>query len=428
MSSKQQTIGAAFEFSGKGLHTGAPSKVTIAPAEAETGIQFQVGDARFSASPFHADGSRHRTVLQYGELEIHTVEHLLAALWGGGVDNALITVEGGEVPGLDGSAKAFCDRLDEVGLIEQDAPRKTFTLKTPVSASFGASSIQAFPSKDDKFRVTYILDYPESSLAQGTVEFEISPETIRKELSPCRTFVMKCHAEKLLEAGLGQGANTENTVVLDGDQVVDNELRFDDECPRHKVLDVIGDLATVGVRMGIHVIAYKSGHALNLELAQALVRMIQHEEQPRGLLDIQEIEKWLPHRYPFLLVDRVVEMEERKRIRTFKNLTRNEDFFNGHFPGQPIMPGVLQVEALAQSGGVLLMREKECRGKLAVLMGVEDVKFRRPVVPGDRLYMDVEIVKIKGRIGIVQARASVDGDTTTECNIKFALVDPDQYT
>lgn len=428
MSDPQKTLKNSFSFSGKGLHTGAESSVTVHPADANSGFRVRVDGTDHPVCPDSADGTRHRTVLACGETEVHTIEHLLAALFGMGVDNAILEVEGGEVPGADGSAGPFAGKVADVGLVDQDEPRRICRPAKPVSVSFKSSSVMAFPIKEDLLRVTYILDYPESKLAQGCVEFEITPEAMQTDLSPCRTFVMKCHAEAMLKAGLGQGANTENTVVLDGETVVDNELRFDDECARHKVLDVVGDLATLGTRFGMHVVAYKSGHALNLNLAQELKREILRQEHPRGLLDVRGVEKALPHRYPFLLVDRVVEMEPRKRILAYKNLTRNEDFFNGHFPGQPIMPGVLQVEALAQTGGVLLMQEPEYKGKLAVLMGVDGVKYRRPVVPGDRLYLEVSLDKVKGRIGIVSAVASVDGEVATQCNIKFALVDPDQYT
>ncbi|MBN2711221.1 MAG: UDP-3-O-[3-hydroxymyristoyl] N-acetylglucosamine deacetylase [Planctomycetes bacterium] len=428
MSTNQNTVAAAFTLEGKGLHTGKDAKVTVHPGEADSGFILRVEGKEFPVSPMIGDGSKHRTVMIDGETEVHTVEHLLAAVHGLGVDNAVIEVEGGEIPGTDGSGKVFADKVREVGLAEQDKPVKSFKLKKPITASFDKSSITAFPTKDGSFRITYILDYPESKLAQGTAEFVIDPETVEKNIIPCRTFVMKCHAEAMLQAGMGQGASTENTVVLDGETVVDNELRFEDECVRHKVLDVIGDLATLGVRLGAHIVAYKSGHALNLELAKLLASEINREEYPRGVMDIRKIEDTLPHRYPFLMVDRVVELDPLKKIKAYKNITRNEPYFNGHFPGQPIMPGVLQVEALAQTACLALLGQKGYEGKLAVLMGVDGVKYRRPVVPGDKLEMVATLLKLRGRIGVVNAVASVDGDVSTECEIKFALVDPEEYT
>ncbi len=424
---KQQTIAAEFGFSGKGLHTGADTTLRVLPADPGSGFCLRVGKEEIRITPCITDGSRHRTVVQYGKIEVHTIEHLLAALYGMGVDNAVIEVQGGEVPGLDGSSQQFAQKVREVGLAEQDADARVFNLDTSVSVAYKGASVTAFPSTDGRFRVTYILDYPESSLAQGTVDMEITPEIMLDELSPCRTFVMKCHAEALLKAGLGQGASTENTLVLDGDRVVDNELRFSDECVRHKVMDVVGDLATVGRRLGVHVVAYKSGHALNLELARKLRQEVLRVENPRGLLDIKQIEATLPHRYPFLLVDRVLEIEPLKRILAYKNVTRNEEFFNGHFPGQPIMPGVLQVEALAQTGCLLALQEKQNQGKLVVFMAVDDTKFRRPVVPGDRLMLEVVFEKLRARIGVAYGRTMVDNEIATECRIKFAMVDPVQY-
>lgn len=427
MSEKQQTLAKEIFFDGVGLHTGKDCKVTVRPGVAGGGFVLRVGGEETRIAPAIADGSLHRTVLKLGEAQVHTVEHLLGALHGSGADSAVVEVEGGEVPGLDGSAREFAEKIAEVGFTELEAEREVFAPRDAIAAGTGGASITAFPSRDGKFRVTYILDYPESRHARGTAELEITPQTVREALAPCRTFVMKCHADKLRAAGFGLGASTQNTVVLDGDTVVENELRFPDECVRHKILDIVGDLATVGCRLGAHVVAYKSGHALNLELAARLRREWQRSLHPKGLLDIRQVERVLPHRYPFLLVDRVLEMEPRRRILAYKNLTRNEEFFNGHFPGLPIMPGVLQIEALAQAGCVLMKGEESARDKLAVLMGIDEVKYRRPVVPGDRLMLEVVFAKLKGRIGVVNAKSSVDGEVATECTIKFALVDPEQY-
>ena len=425
---RQHTLAREFSLAGTGLHTGAAVKVAGRPAEANSGFRLRAGEEEVGIQPGAAEGSRHRTVVSVNGTEVNTVEHLLAALFGMGVDNAVIEVEGGEVPGVDGSAKPFAEKVREVGVVEQDAPLRVGRLTRPVSAAGGGGCITAFPRAEGGLRITYVLDYPESRLARGTVEMTVTPAAMAEAIAPSRTFVMKCHAEAMRQAGLGLGASTANTVVLDGDAVVDNTLRFPDECARHKVLDLVGDLATTGRRLDMHVVAYKSGHVLTLELAQRLRQEIARVENPRGLLDIRQIERILPHRYPFLLVDRVVETEPRRRIRAYKNLTRNENFFNGHFPGQPIMPGVLQTEALAQTGGVLMMGEREGQGKLAVLMGIDEVKFRRPVVPGDQLMMEVVFERFKGRIGVVYAKAEVDGEIATECRIKFALVDPKEYT
>ncbi len=426
--SKQRTLAKAFEFAGRGLHLGQEAKVKVGSGAAGSGFVFKCGGVELTAGPDAADGSRQRTVLGRDGTELHTVEHLLAALFGSGVDNALIEVEGAEIPGGDGSAKNFADQIGNVGTVEQEAEAKVLTLAAPLSVSENGAVVTAFPAADGQFRVTYVLDYPESPLARGTAEFVVTPDTFQTQIAPCRTFVMKQHAEALLRAGLGLGASAANTLVLDGEKVIDNELRFPDECARHKALDLVGDLALVGRRLGVHVVAYKSGHKLNLKLAQALRREALRQDHPRGILDIKAIEKRLPHRYPFLLVDRVLELEFGRRIVAYKNLTFNEEFFQGHFPGQPIMPGVLQVEALAQTGCLLFLAQPEYQGKLAVLMGVENVKWRRPVVPGDQLMMEVVTERVKGRMGIVNAKATVEGEITTEATIKCMLIDPENYT
>ncbi len=424
--SKQRTLASEVAFSGVGLHNGAEGRVTLRPGAVDGGYRIRAEGREVAVHPRFTDGSQNRTSIDVDGVAVHTLEHLFAAVYGMGIDNVVVEVEGGEVPGFDGSAKVFADAIAEAGIQEQDAPAPVFTLKRPVTVNFHGSAVTAFPSKNGDFRVTYVLDYPESPLAQGVVEVVINPETVREELLPCRTFVMKAHAEAMLAAGRGQGANTQNTLVLDGETVLENELRLPDECPRHKVLDVLGDLATVGRRMAVHVVAYKSGHALNRELALALLQEIDRAEHPRGLLDIQDIEKRLPHRYPFLLVDRVLEFEPRTRIVAIKNVTRNEPYFNGHFPNQPIMPGVLQIEALAQAGGLCILDDQD--SKLAVLMGVNDVKFRRPVLPGDQLRLEVVVERLKGRIGASRARSLIDGEEATSCLIKFALVEREDYT
>jgi len=265
-----------------------------------------------------------------------------------------------------------------------------------------------------------MIDYPESPLAQGTVEVEVTPETFLKQIASARTFVMKGQIEALQSAGHGKGANTQNTLVLDGAEVLQNSLRFEGEPAAHKILDILGDLATTGFRMGGHIVARKSGHQLNNKLAGQLLLDGLEQKHPGGVKNIKDIEATLPHRYPFLLVDRVIECIPMKRVVAYKNLTRNEPFFNGHFPGQPIMPGVLQIEAMAQASGLgLLANQNET---LAVLTGVEDVKFRRQVVPGDRLLMEITVEKYNGRLGAVAGRATVDGDLACSALIKFAFI------
>ncbi len=422
--SKQITLEKSVSFTGIGLHTGTESTVTVSPAETGTGLAIKHNGNLTRITPSMAEGSRNCNAVRLGpDTEIMTLEHLLSAVWGLGIDNAIFEVSGAEAPGLDGSALEFAKLLKEAGLKEQDAERKTFIPKESISVGGANAGVAAFPSPDGKFRVTYVLDYKESPRARGTVTMEIDPDTFLRDVAPARTFVMKQHAEAMLKAGLGKGATPQNTLVLDGDSVVDNEFRVADECVRHKILDLIGDLSVLNRRVGAHVVANKSGHALNIELAKALLKQMTKAENPGGVLDFKDITRILPHRYPFLLVDRVIEIEEKKRIVAVKNLTFNEPFFQGHFPGQPIMPGVLQIEALAQAGAIMMLGDFAGKGKLAVLMTADDIKWRRQVIPGDCLYLHAEFIKMKRNVGVVRVWAEVDGETTTEATIKFAIVD-----
>ncbi len=421
---KQRTLAKNAVFSGKGLHTGADCSVTVKPGAVNTGLVAVSGGVTEKLRPGLSEGSRNANAVRLGpDVEVMTVEHMLSALWGMGVDNAVLEIAGPEAPGLDGSALEYAKGIQAAGIVEQEADRKVFIPKNSVAVGKGDTGVTAYPSPDGKFRVTYMLDYKESPRARGTVTVEISPELYLENVAPARTFVMKQHVEPMLAAGLGKGANAQNTLVLDGDKVVDNEFRLADECVRHKILDLVGDLSIVNRRLGVHIIASKSGHALNIELAKALALEISKAENPGGIIDFKGITTLLPHRYPFLLVDRVIELEEKKRIVAVKNLTFNEAFFQGHFPGQPIMPGVLQIEALSQAGAIMMLGEFAGKGKIAVLMTADEIKWRRQVVPGDCLYLHAEFVKMKSRIGVVKAWATVDGDVTTEAIIKFAVVD-----
>lgn len=424
MGDTQYTLAKSATFTGKGLHSGAEATVAVHPAAVDAGISVKSADALVKLTPSMSEGSRNCNAVRLGEnLEVMTLEHLLSAIWGLGIDNAVLEVAGPEAPGLDGSALEYAKGLADAGIIAQDKERNIFIPQESVSVGDASSGVTAFPSKDGKFRVTYVLDYKESPHARGTVTTEITPDLYRDSIAPARTFVMKQHADAMLAAGLGKGATPQNTLVLDGDKLIDNEFRFADECIRHKILDLVGDLSILNRRVGMHVVANKSGHALNIALAKALEKHMLKVENPYGMIDFKEVTRILPHRYPFLLIDRVLELEDKKRIVALKNMTFNEHFFQGHFPGQPIMPGVLQIEALAQAGAIMMLSEFAGKGKLAVLMSAEDVKWRRQVVPGDALHLHVEFVKLKRKIGVVKAWGEVNGEVTTEATIKFAIVD-----
>ncbi len=418
----QTTIANGFSVEGKGLHTGENCKVTILPGEVNSGYIVKVGKEEGIVRPWNIDSSRHRSTITLEKgTQVHTIEHALAALYGMGVDNAIIDVEGGEVPGSDGSTLEFAENIQRVGLREQDEEAFVFSVDKECCAGAYGNSITATPVKEKTLTITYMIDYPESKLAQGVVTKTITPEVFLKEIAPARTFVLKKQVEGLQEAGFGKGANTQNTLVLEGDEVVNNTMRFEGEPAAHKILDIIGDLATINCRIAGHIVARKSGHLLNHKLASKLLIDSLEAKHPGGVMNIRDIENKLPHRYPFLLVDRVIECIPLKRVVTYKNLTRNEPFFNGHFPGNPIMPGVLQIEAMAQSGGLGMLANQN--DTLAVLTGVDNVKFRRQVVPGDTLVMEVNVLKFNGRIGAVEGKATVNGELASSATIKFAFVD-----
>jgi UDP-3-O-[3-hydroxymyristoyl] N-acetylglucosamine deacetylase/3-hydroxyacyl-[acyl-carrier-protein] dehydratase len=430
---KQRTISKESSISGVGLHTGVSSEIFFKPAEVNTGIVFRfTKDNQITEIPVTPDTTAsglHRTVAVKDDIEIQTIEHLMAAVAGSFIDNMYIDISSEEVPGADGSAQDFFKLLAESGIVEQEADTNPFILNNPITVSDGTGGVVSAVPYKKGLKLTYTVDYPESNLAQGMSEYELSPEVFSSEISPARTFCLEKHADAMQQQGCGKGASTENTLVLKVDSVVDNELRFSDECARHKLLDLLGDISVVGRPLCMHIVALRSGHKLNADFVEALVQEIKRQENPRGLMDIRDIEATLPHRYPFLLVDRITELKLNESVVGYKNVTRNEEFFEGHFPGQPVMPGVLQIEAMAQTAGVMLLKSlPDSSNMLAVLMSVDGVKYRRPVVPGDKLVMSIKMEKIRRRIGQVAAVATVDGDVTAEAKIKFALVDSDDYT
>lgn len=269
----QYTISSEIDFSGVGLHSGNKVRAIVRPSKPGSGFVFTAGGESARLVPGLADTSRNCTAIPVGGVWVMTVEHLLAGLWGMGVDNAEIAIEGGEAPGLDGSALMFAKAVREVGLRGQDVIADPLVLDRPVSVSGGKAEVAAHPSSDKCLFATYELNYPESPLARGKASFRLDPETFFNEIAPSRTFVPMQHVEAMRSAGLGKGANAQNTLVLDGDKVVDNELRFPDECVRHKILDLVGDLAVVGRRLNVNIVAQRSGHALNAQLAKALAEL-----------------------------------------------------------------------------------------------------------------------------------------------------------
>lgn len=448
--------------------------MSLLPAPAGSGIRFRRTDLdgrpEVEARAEHVVDTQRSTTLAKGAVKVHTVEHVLAALAGAGIDNAIIELDANEPPISDGSAREFARIIRDAGVIAQTAQREPYKLTAPIQLTVGETVMAAFPF--DGFKVTCTSSDRGGRFTQH-FSTEVTPATWEKELSHARTFCFYEEIEFLIKNGLIKGGSLENAIVIRDDAVLTTEpLRYPEEFVRHKMLDIIGDLALVGRPIHAHIIAVKPSHHANTELAKAILAQMRkpieaaqtfappppaavEKPAPRpetkaskaesksaagnkesaspsssgeavvrdgATLDVMQVMKVLPHRPPFLMVDRVTKIEGNK-ITAIKQVTMGESFFEGHFPGHPIMPGVLQLEAIAQVAGILMMRQAENAGKLAYFMSAEDVKWRRPVRPGDTLVIDVEMTKSRGKIGKARGVCSVDGEEVSEADVTFMLVD-----
>lgn len=436
---QQKTIKREVKVSGVGLHTGERANLCFRPAPADRGVRFRRidlnGSPEIPAEIGQVMEAPRRTSLGKDRVRIHTVEHVLAAIAGLGIDNLLVEVDASEVPEIDGSSLPFVSLLQEAGIEGQGVPRRPICLRDPVWVSEEGTHLAALPC-DRGLHISFTIDYNHPGLQTQYESLEMNEEIFSKEIACARTFCLENEVEMLRGQGLGKGANFENTVVVGKKGGVKGKLRHQNEFVRHKILDLIGDLSLLGSPLQAHIVATRSGHSLNIKLVNEIKARHEKEragvslrgfgrpaEEQKTVMDIRAIRRILPHRYPMLLVDRIVEIEEGKRIVGIKNVTGNEDFFGGHFPNRPVMPGVLIVEAMAQTAGVLFLKKEENRGKLAYIMSIDKVKLRKPVVPGDQLRLEVRVSKLRKRAGKVETRALVEGQLVAEGELTFSLVE-----
>lgn len=462
---KQRTIAKEVGISGKALHSGVEVSMTMKPAPENTGIVFKRTDifgkpeVRPHISLISADLVRN-TGITSGHVKLHTIEHVMATLSGMNIDNCVVEMNAGEPPILDGSAKKFVEMITEAGAVEQDAQTPEFELREPVSITDGNRSIIALPYPDG-LKITCTSTDDRKTHTQH-LSIDIDPETFEYEIAPARTFTVYEDIEPLLKLGKIQGGSLDSAIVIKGDTILCKEpLRFKDEFVRHKILDIIGDLSLLNFKLKAHIIAVRTGHSLNAQLtAQIYKQMLKYKDAPKsaeapdaavaekaaptpapalhGLsehgkkivvstettLDTRRILDLIPHRYPFVLIDRVEQIVNENEIIAIKNVSINEPFFQGHFPGNPVMPGVLQLEAMAQTAGILMFRKVDGTNKLAFFMSADKVKFRRAVKPGDQLKIHGLITKNRGdKIVCAKVECLVADTVVSSAELMFSILD-----
>jgi UDP-3-O-[3-hydroxymyristoyl] N-acetylglucosamine deacetylase/3-hydroxyacyl-[acyl-carrier-protein] dehydratase len=475
----QQTIGHPTSFSGIGLHSGNRVNMTFLPAPANAGIRFRRVDLadkpEIEARVENVAENNRSTTIAKGNVKVHTIEHVLAAFAGYGIDNAIVELDSNEPPIADGSSRQFCRMIQEAGIVPQTERREPYKPTQPVELLMGETEMALFP--DEGFKITCTSSDKHGRFTQF-FSIEVTPRTWEKDLSNARTFCFYEEIEYLIKNGLIRGGSLENAVVIRDDAVLTTEpLRYPEEFVRHKILDIIGDLSLLGRPLQGHLIAVKPSHAANCEMARLISQQMQKPiraaqtfgpppvaappakaaaprangpaEAPAkegdggtavaegngngkagvdmaeyvngdGSMDAMQVMQVLPHRFPFLMIDRVLKIDG-NNIVAAKNVTINEQFFQGHFPGHPIMPGVLQLEAMAQAAGILMMKHAENIGQIAYFMAADNVKWRKPVVPGDTLLIEVELTKSRGKIGKAKGVCKVRGEIVSEADVTFMM-------
>jgi len=464
----QRTIAQPVSMSGIGLHTGTSCTMTFKPAPENYGIRFVRidlgGNPEIPATADNVVDVSRGTTLGIGGAKVYTVEHVLAAVVGLQIDNIIIELDGIEPPVGDGSSVLFVEQLLKAGFIQQDAPKDYLIIDQTVTYHNEENQIDIVALPLDNYRATVMVDYQNPALgSQHTGLFDLEKEFI-SEFAPARTFCFLSEVEELADLGLIKGGDIDNAVVIIDrnvdekeldklgkklgikDKVIlgtngilnNKELRFKNEPARHKLLDLLGDLALIGAPIKAQILAARPGHRANVEFAKQIRKLYQQKKlvkkfqfvKKEGIVfDTSAIERILPHRFPFLLVDKIIHLELDKKVIGVKSVTINEPFFQGHFPGQPIMPGVLILESLAQTGGILLLNSfPDPEEKLVLFMQINNAKFRKQVMPGDQLFLEVELTNKKSKVVKMYGRAFVNDNLVAEAEFMAAIVDRDSNT
>ena len=423
----RRSIRRPASVSGTGLHTGIAAEATFLPAPAGHGVVFRRADLsgkpEVPARLTEVEALERRTAIGHGERTIHTVEHVLAAVAALEIDDLTVELTGPEPPIADGSFQPYFEALAKAEPVDVGGEPTVLTVAAPFTVTEGDAAYVVAPAKALRLTVTIEWAHPLIGRQSGT--YDVTPDNFARDLAPARTFGFTSEIEGLKAKGLIKGATESNAIVLDERGVVNGgTLRWPDEFVRHKAADIVGDLALTGARVRAHIVATRPSHVGNVALARALSRAGKRSGVPR--MDIGRIMDVLPHRYPFLLVDRIIEVEGSQRIVGIKNVTINEPFFQGHFPGHPIMPGVLIIEAMAQVGGMLLMTHfegQDVENKVVYFMSLDNVKFRRPVLPGDQIRFELEMLQFRGKTCKMKGTGYVDGQVVAEAEMMAMVAD-----
>ena len=460
----QRTLGKEISLQGTGLHTGQDCMITFKPAPVDYGYRFVRTDIEncpeIPAVIDNVVDVCRGTTIEFEGNKINTTEHVLAALYGLQIDNCRIEIDGPEPPVMDGSSIHFAEALFSAGLVEQEEPKNYLVIDETIEYHDSEKNVDIVALPLDSFRTTVMVDYKNPALgSQHSGLFDLETEFL-KDFAPCRTFCFLSEVEALANIGIIRGGDLDNTIVIVDKKLSDSELKtlankigvdssqltlgengilnnrelhFKNEPARHKLLDLIGDIALLGMPLKAQVLAARPGHASNVEFVKQLkkyadrnklARKFQHEKKSGVIFDINAIQKILPHRYPFLLIDKIVEFKLDEKIVSVKNVTMNEQFFQGHFPGNPIMPGVLIVEAMAQTGGIMMLNGNDNINDMQVyFMGIDKARFRKPVIPGDTLVIEAIMKSRRRSVCQFEAKAYVRGDLVCEASLMATVVE-----